>query len=130
MRRVLLIEMGMGTDLQGQDVTKAARRAVNDAIRRIYIPGLAAILHEGESGMFVHARLGVPGDPAALNQTAVMAEFPNGEVTVEVQPGGLQTPSGLPDRGPITVVVAAIEILTPIADMHAPITATCTSRRP
>ena len=39
-----------------------------------------------------------------------MAEFPHGEVTVEVQPGGLQAPSGLPGGSQITVVVAAIEI--------------------
>ena len=33
-----IIEMGMGNDLYGQDYTKAARRAIEDALRHSSIP--------------------------------------------------------------------------------------------
>ena len=51
MRQIVLIEMGMGVDLQGQDATKASVRAVRDAVGRIYLPGLRAFMTgEREAG--------------------------------------------------------------------------------
>ena len=61
---IMFVEMGMGVDLQGQDVTKAANRAVRDAIGRNYMPGIRTLLEDGSGRMLVHVRLGVPADAA------------------------------------------------------------------
>jgi len=36
--RTMVLEFGMGVDVHGQDCTKAARRAVSDAIRHSSLP--------------------------------------------------------------------------------------------
>ena len=40
MKQVMFVELGMGADLHGQDVTKAAVRAVRNAIERNSMPGM------------------------------------------------------------------------------------------
>ena len=42
-RKVLVIEIGKGVDLRGEDATKAACRAVRDAVGSNGLPGLSAI---------------------------------------------------------------------------------------
>lgn len=110
MKQVMFIELGMGVDLQGQDATKAATRAVRDAIGRNYLPGIRRMLEETQGRMLVHVRLGVPAEVAPPDLAAVRAAFPYGEVTVELLPGGLQVPSGLDDGGRICVINAAVEV--------------------
>lgn len=110
MKKIMFIEMGTGVDLQGQDATKAAMRAVRDAIGSNYMPGIRRLLDEGSGRMLVHVRLGVPGDTGAVDQQAVRASLPHGEVTLEVLPGGLLVPNGLDDGGRICMVNAAIEV--------------------
>lgn len=109
MRQVIAIEMGMGVDLMGQDVTKAALRAVRDAIGHASLPGMRALPAESGGAMQVHVRLGVPIDRDKVDKAAVAASLPRGEVTVEVLPGGLLTPSHCEGGGDIVMVVAAIE---------------------
>ena len=109
MRQVLLIEMGMGVDLQGQDATKAAVRAVRDAIGRIYLPGVRAFMTGGAKTMAVMVRLAVPEGAGKPDPAAVKEVLPHGEVTIEVMPGGMLTPSGLGDAK-ICIVNAAVEV--------------------
>ena len=42
MKQVMFVELGMGADLHGQDVTKATVRAVRNAIERNSMPGMRA----------------------------------------------------------------------------------------
>mgnify|MGYP001300192444 CR=1 FL=1 len=117
MEKVLFIELGMGVDLHGQDVTKAAVRAVQNAIHRNSMPGLRSVL-PGNSldRMKVHVRLAAPADKDKLDMEAVKRELPYGTVTVEVVDGGMLTSSGivLEEKGDrndlIYVVVAAVEV--------------------
>lgn len=109
MRQVLVIEMGMGVDLQGQDATKAAVRAVRDAIGRIYLPGVRAFMTDGAKKMAILVRLAVPEGAGKPDPAAVTAVLPHGEVTIEVVPGGMLTPSGLGDAK-ICIVNAAVEV--------------------
>jgi uncharacterized protein (TIGR02058 family) len=110
MAQPMFIELGMGVDLHGQDATKAAVRAVRDAIGRNYLPGVRRML-EGSSGrMLVHVRLGVPPEAGQPDVEAVRATFPYGEVSVEVAPGGMLVPDGLDGGGRICVVNAAVEV--------------------
>jgi uncharacterized protein (TIGR02058 family) len=106
----MFIELGMGVDLHGQDATKAAVRAVSDAIGRNYLPGVRRML-EGPSGrMLVHVRLAVPAGVEPPDIAAVRATLPYGEVSVEVAPGGMLVPDGLDGGGRICVVNPAVEV--------------------
>ena len=110
MKQVMFIELGMGVDLQGQDATKAATRAVRDAIGRNYLPGIRRMLEDSRGRMLVHVRLGAPAEAPPPDLAAVRASLPHGEVTVEVVPGGMLVPNGLDDGGTICVVNAAVEV--------------------
>lgn len=113
----MFIELGMGIDLHGQNVTKAAVRAVHNAIHHNSMPGIRSVLPEGKlENMRVHVKLAVPKDKEKLDLNAVRAEFPYGEVTMEVMDGGMATSSGivLPDKEDkndlIYCVIASVEV--------------------
>lgn len=107
---VMVIETGMGVDLQGQDPTKAALRAARDAIGRVYLPAMRRLTGDGSKRMMVRVRLAAPPEAGEVDQDAVRAAMPHGEVTVEVQQGGMLTPGGLDDGARICIVVAAVEV--------------------
>jgi uncharacterized protein (TIGR02058 family) len=87
----LVLEFGMGVDVHGQDCTKAARRAVSDAIRHSSLPLLGQIRERGGT-MLVEVSVAVP-DPASVDLEAVKSELPHGEVTVHAVQGGLRVPN-------------------------------------
>src|SRR6202047_1187620 len=92
MARVRCItEMGMGVDVHGKDATKAARRAVSDAIRHSSL-GFFRMLGKTANDMFVDVTIGVP-DPGAVDTSAVAKELPYGTVTVTAVTGGLEIPA-------------------------------------
>jgi uncharacterized protein (TIGR02058 family) len=73
MARVRCItEMGMGVDVHGKDATKAARRAVSDAIRHSSL-GFFRMLGKTAKDMFVDVTIGVP-DPAVKGGLEIAAE--------------------------------------------------------
>ena len=88
--RVYVLEFGMGVDLHGGDSTKAACRAVFDALRHSSLPLLSEIRERGGE-MLVDATVGVP-EPGSVDLEAVKREFPHGEVTVRAAEGGLAVP--------------------------------------
>ena len=110
MTQPMFIELGMGVDLHGQDVTKAAVRAVRDAIGRNYLPGVRRMLEGSGGRMLVRVRLAVPPEAGPPDVEAVRAALPYGEVSVEVAPGGMLAPDGLDGGGRICVVNAAVEV--------------------
>ncbi len=82
------VQMGMGTDLKGQDYTKAAARAVHDALHRNFLSvGSAFDLPLEE--MIVDIRIGVP-KPEKVDLETVKTEAPVGHVSAEAVLGGLQ----------------------------------------
>lgn len=84
-------EMGMGTDVHGGDYTKAAKRAVADAIRHSSLNFFRA-LGKSPHDMKITVRIGVQ-QPDALDLDAIAAELPYGEVTVVPVLGGLDVPA-------------------------------------
>lgn len=82
------VQMGMGTDLKGQDYTKAAARAVHDALHRNFLVAGAAFDLPLEA-MSVDIRVGVP-KPDAVDLDVVKAEAPVGTVSAESVEGGLE----------------------------------------
>ena len=86
-----VLEFGLGVDLHGEDCTKAACRAVFDALRHSSLPLLREIrARNGE--MLVDVTVAVP-DPSAVDLETVRKELPHGEVTVKAVAGGLKVPN-------------------------------------
>jgi uncharacterized protein (TIGR02058 family) len=88
--KALVHEFGMGVDVHGLDSTKAACRAVSDAIRHSSLPLLQEVRERGGK-MLVDVIIGVP-DPASVDVEQVQRELPSGEVTVCPVVGGLRVP--------------------------------------
>ena len=85
-----VLEFGMGVDVHGRDSTKAACRAVSDAIRHSSLPLFQEIRDRGGK-MLVDVTVAVP-DPASVDVDLVRRELPHGEVTVRAVNGGLRVP--------------------------------------
>lgn len=117
-----VIELGYGADLHGEDMTKAAVRAVKDSISHGCLCGLLEILGRDRfQGVHVDARVAVP-DPEAVDREAVLAAIPIGEKTLSVVQGGMKA-AGLevPSFGPgVSAIVMACAALTVSVDMEAP----------
>src|SRR5262249_4210248 len=88
--KAYVLEFGMGGDVHGLDATKAACRAVSDAIRQSSLPLFADVRARG-ARMLVDVTVGVP-DPGAVDAERVRRELPHGEVTVRPVVGGLRVP--------------------------------------
>lgn len=91
--RTFVVELGTGTDLHGQDPTKAAVRAVRDAFAHVSLPGLRAVAGVTDlTGVTIDVTIGAPPEAGPVDESAVRAQFPFGRVTVSVRPGGLMVP--------------------------------------
>ena len=86
-----VLEFGMGVDVHGRDSTKAACRAVSDAIRHSSLPLFQEVRERG-GRMLVDVTIGVP-DPSSVKLDVVRQELPHGEVTVHAVDGGLRSPT-------------------------------------
>ena len=84
-------EMGTGVDVHGGDYTKAACRAVSDAIRHSSLNFFTA-LDKSPEDMRITVKIGA-ANPDAVDTAAVAAQLPYGQVSVEPQVGGLEVPS-------------------------------------
>lgn len=100
-----ITEMGMGVDVHGHDYTKAARRAVSDALRHSSLNFFAAT-DKTLDDMHVEVIVAV-GDPDAVDVDAVMNEVPYGTVSVRAVAGGLDVPEIVQHDGSADGVVMA-----------------------
>ena len=99
----VIIEMGMGNDLHGMDYQKAARRAIEDAIRHSTLPIFAAT-GIAPSDMRVDVTVGVQ-DPTALDTDALAACLPRGRARVRAVSGGQNVTN--PETGETPVIATA-----------------------
>ena len=99
-KRVIL-EMGTGNDLHGGDYTKAAIRAVQDAMHRSSLSFIRTLGLDSRA-MQVEVTIGVQ-QPDKVDAAAVKAVLPHGQVAVRVVKGGLD----VPDEGSPGVAVIA-----------------------
>ncbi|OIO01387.1 MAG: hypothetical protein AUJ49_07575 [Desulfovibrionaceae bacterium CG1_02_65_16] len=127
-RKRFAIELGYGADLHGEDMTKAAVRAVRDAVSRSCLCGILEICGRDRfQGVFVDARIGVPR-PDNVDHAVVLAAIPIGEKTLEVVQGGMLTPGlEVPCFGPgASNIVMACAVLTVSVDEAGRIPAAAT----
>jgi|TARA_B110000971_G_scaffold220091_1_gene262765 uncharacterized protein (TIGR02058 family) len=99
-------EMGMGTDVHGGDYTKAAKRAVSDAIRHSSLNFFRA-LNKSPDDMRITVHIGI-AEPDSVDKEAVAAQLPYGQVTVEAVLGGLNVPA---DQGSDLMVIANAAVI-------------------
>lgn len=113
-----IVEFGMGTDFHGQDVNKAAKKALKDAVSRSCLCGLQDILgisdEEFKDKVFIKATVAV-SRPEEVDAEEAAKALPVGTVSVTAVKGGL-TVDGLciPNFGDsdksIEAAVAAVEV--------------------
>ena len=89
LKRVIL-ELGSGNDLHGGDYTKAAIRAVEDAIHHSSLAMIRTLGIDRDT-VGVDVTIGVRR-PDRVDAGAVRAALPMGRVTVTVVEGGLDIP--------------------------------------
>ncbi len=99
LKRVIL-ELGTGNDLYGEDYTKAAKRAVHDALHHSSITLFRSLGLDRES-MIVNVAVGVQ-KPERVDCDAVASELPHGKVTVVAEHGGLNLVD--PDNDTVSVI--------------------------
>ena len=97
----MVTEIGMGTDIRGTDYTKAAVRALRDALWHNSL-NIAAALGKPTDSMVVEVLIGVP-KPDRVNKDEVLAVLPHGTGTVKVVEGGLEIVN---DAGTGSTVIA------------------------
>ena len=105
MKRMVL-EIGMGTDIRGRDYTKAAVRALRDALWHNSLTITKALGVDIDS-MRVDITIGVP-HPELVDRAQVLAVLPHGTGTVEVVEGGLEIPNEDGSNATVMAHAAAI----------------------
>ncbi len=97
----MVLELGMGTDIRGADYTKAAVRALRDALWHNSL-SIADAVGLPVDSMQVEVMIGVP-HPEKVDKNAVLAILPHGTGSVTVVEGGLEIPN---DAGTNSTVLA------------------------
>jgi uncharacterized protein (TIGR02058 family) len=102
----MVLQIGMGTDIRGVDYTKAAVRALRDALWHNSL-SVANALGQPVDAMQVEVTIGVPR-PDLVDKNEVLAVLPHGTGTVSVVVGGLEISN---ESGNTTVVANAAAIV-------------------
>ena len=115
-KRVIL-EMGSGNDLHGGDYTKAAIRAVQDALHHSSLSFIRTLGLDSRA-MQVEVTIGVQ-QPDKVDAEAVRAALPHGQVTVKAVKGGLDVPDeSSADIAVIASAAVVVRIDLPQAKMN------------
>ena len=110
-----IVEIGTGIDIHGENVTKAACRAVKDAVSRSCLCGLLEILElKNLEDVRVDIQVASP-NPDQVDLEQVMAEVPIGRKSAHsveggMTAGGLCVPRFAPESDQIVVANAAVTV--------------------
>lgn len=102
----MVLEIGMGTDIRGTDPTKAAVRALRDALWHNSL-SIASALGMDTDSMQVEVTIGVPY-PDRVDKAAVLAVLPHGSGTLTVVEGGLEIANDAGDDSTLIAHAAAV----------------------
>ncbi len=84
-----ILEIGIGIDLHGQDYTRAARRAVWDAVHHSSLMFLGLLGPDTSQNMIVDVTVAIP-NPDAVDADEVLAVLPHGKGQLTTVKGGLE----------------------------------------
>jgi uncharacterized protein (TIGR02058 family) len=107
--RRCLLELGTGVDLHGKDPTKAARRAVSDALRHSSVAFPHVFGYDSQT-MSVEVNIAVPYHDM-VRPGEVLLELPYGRKSINVVEGGLEV-SGGGQSGDSTIMANAAIIVS------------------
>jgi len=107
----IILEMGTGNDLYGQDYTKAAKRAVQDAIHHSSLTLFKSLDIDPEE-MQIELNLAAQ-EPEKIDLDEVAKELPYGQVTPKGIFGGLNIHDEVTDRTSV-IVNAGIIVRLPM----------------
>jgi len=114
-----IIEIGTGVDLHGGDVTKAARKAVKDAISKSCLCGLSEILKI--ENLYERIKIDVliaTSKPEVIDVKKIIQDIPFGQVQVYVVNGGLAVKGihvdSLGEGNVIEIVNAALTVFVDV----------------
>lgn len=113
--RRIILEMGSGNDLYGCDYTKAACRAVQDALHHSSIVLFRSLGYDHRD-MRVQVTIAVQ-KPELVDIERVCAELPRGRAEVTAVHGGLDVHDVEQDTTHV-IATAAIEAFLPIEHNH------------
>jgi uncharacterized protein (TIGR02058 family) len=120
--RRYLVEIGTGVDLHGEDETKAAQKAVKDAISHSSMVGLGQLFDvksfkELEEALMVDVTIATP-NPDKIAGDAVLSILPEGKRRINVVKGGVWFPyestKAEAKTHPIVMVNAVIVVLVDV----------------
>ncbi|MCR3956916.1 MAG: Lin0512 family protein [Gudongella sp.] len=111
-----IIEFGMGVDFHGQDVTRAAEKAVLDAVSRSCLCGLEEVMgiNDLNEGVGVRVTVAVTR-PDEVDLERIKKCLPVGKKTILTVEGGMKVPGlFIPDFGDkdssIEAALACVEV--------------------
>ena len=104
----IAVEFGMGTDLRGTDYTKAACRALRDALWHNALTAYRALGYAPDE-MLVEVTIGVT-KPGKIDKSELIKVLPYGTAKITVVKGGLDIPHE--DNSDITIVANAAAIVS------------------
>ena len=107
----LILEIGMGNDLYGEDYTKAALRAVQDALHHSSLI-LFRSLELDSALMQVRVTIGVER-PDQVDCATVAASLPRGQASVKAVKGGMNVVDA-ENQTTSVVATAAVEAFYPM----------------
>lgn len=88
-KKRFIIEIGTGVEQHGQDITRAATKAVKDAIGRVSLVGLLEMVAlEDLNEMLVEVLIACPR-PEEVETGEVLQALPFGQKEIEVVEGGM-----------------------------------------
>ena len=95
--RQYIVEIGSGIDLHGEDETKAAQRAVRDAIGHASMVGLGKLFKvesfkEIDEGLLVDVTIATP-NPEKVDGDSVLSTLPEGRRRITIVKGGIKFPT-------------------------------------
>ena len=103
----------MGNDLHGGDYTKAALRAVQDALHHSSLSFVRSLGLNADE-MLVEVTIGVQ-QPEKVDAAVVGASLPHGRVSVRVIKGGLDVPDDASGESAV-IATAAVAVGVPRTD--------------
>ena len=104
----LILEMGTGIDLHGQDATGAARRGVRNAVHLCSIMGLGLFGPDTSKNMVVEVTIATTR-PDEVDEDIVLGVLPHGSGKLKVIQGGMEI-EGTEGSGDFTLIVNAAVI--------------------
>lgn len=103
----VILELGTGNDLHGSDYTKAALRAVQDALHHSSLAFIRT-LRLDKNSIDVEVTIGVQ-KPEKVDVEKIKTSLPVGRVTVRAVKGGLDVPDP-ENNDPAVIASAAIAV--------------------